>query len=152
MIKTKIVRIKKIRAVKNREISDIVQFISDNENHNTGEIIITILDDEGIRKINKEYLDRDKTTNVITFSYIEDFNENISPVISEIFINFDAAKREGKEVGITSRERFFQLLIHGVLHGFGYEHVNVSDEEVEKMLKKEILYYNNIMEKFAYEG
>lgn len=148
---TKIIRKKRADILKSRDIKKIVDFVSGEEEYFSGEIVITIVNDKLIREINRDYLDRDKSTNVISFSYIEDFDEKISPVISEIFINIDAAAREAKEVDITTKDRAFQLIIHGVLHGFGYEHVGVDKETAGKMFQKEVLYYNKLNEILKYE-
>ena len=150
-IKTTIIKKRKTTLIKNRDIKKITEYIAGNEGFNEGEIVFTLVDDNDITIINRDFLGRDKSTNVITFSYINDFDEKISPVLAEIFININAAKREAKEVSISTRERIFQLIIHGILHGFGYEHVRVSKKEAGKMLEKEILYYNKLKIILAYE-
>ena len=146
MIKTTVIRKKRTDFLKTKDIKKIAGYISDKEGYFKGEIIVTIVDDKVIKEINRDYLNKDKSTNVITFSYIDDFDENISPVLSEIFINVDAAAREAKAVEISTKNRAFQLIIHGLLHGFGYEHVGVDDETAGKMIEKEILYYKKLNE------
>ena len=115
--------------------------IAKEEEVNEGSFVITFAGTEEIIRINKEYLEREGSTNVIAFSYIKGFNREISPVIAEIFINTDRAFEEAEEAKIDLMERFWKLLIHGILHGLDYEHENVPDSEAKKMMRKEELYF-----------
>ncbi len=119
-----------------------MNLITGEEGITTGTFIFTFTDSEGIREINRQFLNRDRDTNVITFSYINDFSPEISPVIAEIFINTDRVFSEAEEAGITPEERFWQLVIHGILHGLDYEHEGVPEEVRREMETRETRYYN----------
>ena len=116
--------------------------IATEEGVKEGTFLVTFTDDVEIRKLNKDYLGRDRDTNVITFSYISDFNPDISPVIAEIFINTDRVIREAKDAEMDIMERFYELIIHGVLHGLDYEHENVPEEVRQQMEEREAYYKN----------
>lgn len=102
------------------------------------EISLLLVDDDGIREINKHYLGRDYPTNVISFSLSEGEFGNINPhVLGDIIISAETALRDAQEAEITFDDEVDFLLIHGLLHLLDYNHENVSHEEAEKMKKKE---------------
>ncbi len=80
------------------------------------ELIIT--DNEEIQKLNKEYRNTDKPTDVLSFPL-----ENIpfSP-LGSIIISIDKAKEKAKELGHTVDEELTLLFVHGLLHLLGYDH------------------------------
>ncbi|HUV50622.1 MAG TPA: rRNA maturation RNase YbeY [Anaerolineae bacterium] len=101
-----------------------------------GELSILIVDDLQIEALNKRYLDRSGPTNVIAFPMREGRFSNITPqLLGDVVISVEAAMREGELAKISMEDRFDQLLIHGVLHLFGYDHEK-SKEEADKMENK----------------
>ena len=63
--------------------------------------------------------------------------DNINPyLLGDIVISIETAFRESKVGGMTIDERFYELLIHGILHLFGFDHEG-PDEEAERMEAKE---------------
>lgn len=100
------------------------------------ELSILIVDDPHIEKLNREYLNRKGPTNVIAFPMQEGDFSNITPyLLGDVVISIDTAKKEGKIAGITTMERFTQLLVHGTLHLIGYDHEK-SEKEAKKMETK----------------
>jgi len=88
------------------------------------ELSILITDDKGISELNEKYLQRKGPTNVIAFPMREGRFTQIMPnLLGDIVISADAAKRESKIAKIDFQIRFFELLIHGILHLLGYDHV-----------------------------
>lgn len=101
-----------------------------------GELSILILDDEGISELNREYLNRQGPTNVIAFPMLEGDFSDISPqLLGDVAISVETAEREAGQAGISFDERFTQLLVHGILHLFGYDHEN-TEEEAARMEEK----------------
>jgi len=101
------------------------------------EISILFTDDEYISQLNKRYLNREGPTNVIAFPLLEKEEERMGiPILGDIIISVDTAKREAEEAGIDLEERLLRLVIHGILHLLGYDHER-SPEEEEKMQKEE---------------
>lgn len=88
-----------------------------------GELSILIVDDADISDLNETYLHRTGPTNVIAFPMREGDFPQISPqMLGDVAISAETARREAGAAGIPFRERFVQLLVHGVLHLFGYDH------------------------------
>jgi probable rRNA maturation factor len=87
------------------------------EGRERGEISLTLLDDEAIRVLNREYLDRDRVTDVIAFS----LGSEESPV-GDVYVGADQALRQAGEYGVPVAEELVRLTIHGTLHVLGHDH------------------------------
>ena len=100
------------------------------------ELSILIVDDQQIAQLNHQYLNREGPTNVIAFPMRQGPFSDIAPnVLGDVVISADTAKREAKSAGISTQDRFDQLLIHGTLHLLGYDHEH-SAAEALKMEEK----------------
>jgi len=109
------------------------------------EISIVLTDDETIRILNKQYLERDKSTNVISFSLQEGEYGNVNPqILGDVVISLDTAERDARKGNLTLEEEIDFLLIHGILHLLGYNHENTSKDETIKMQQKEKKLFNQI--------
>jgi len=105
---------------------------------NNKEISLIFIDDDDIRKINRDYLGRDNPTNVIAFSLLEGEFGDINPhMLGDIVISVETALRDARESGISFDDEVDFLMIHGMLHLLGYNHENTPPEESEKMKNKE---------------
>jgi probable rRNA maturation factor len=88
-----------------------------------GELSIVLVDDAAIAELNRDYLHREGPTNVIAFPMRSGEFADISPhLLGDVVISMDTADRESRQACIHPDERFFQLLVHGILHLFGYDH------------------------------
>lgn len=105
--------------------------------HN-GELSIVIVDDPQIEIINRQYLNRSRPTNVLAFPMQEGSFSDINPfLLGDVVISAETCDKEAKAAGIDFNERFDQLLVHGILHLFGYDHEN-DEKEASKMEKKSV--------------
>lgn len=94
-----------------------------------GELSILIVDDPQIAELNKQYLNRKGPTNVISFPMRAGGFEDLNPqLLGDVVISVETAKREAGDAGISTNARLSQLLVHGILHLFGYDHENDEDE------------------------
>lgn len=105
------------------------------EGKKTGEINYIFCDDEYLLQVNKEYLQHDYYTDIITFDYVK--GKTIS---GDIFVSlpriFDNAETLSKDFD----SEFFRVLAHGILHLCGYK--DKTDEEISEMRNKEDYYLN----------
>ncbi|MEA2014310.1 MAG: rRNA maturation RNase YbeY, partial [Thermodesulfobacteriota bacterium] len=105
------------------------------------EISLTLLDDEGITKINSQYLSRDYPTNVIAFSMTEGEFGDINPnILGDVIISAETALRDAKTGGISLEDEIDYLMIHGILHLLGYDHKLPEETEEMKEKEKEIFF------------
>ena len=101
------------------------------------ELSIVITDDADIAELNETYLNHIGPTNVISFPMQEGEFSGVSPLLlGDVVISADTALKEGEEAGTGLEYRFYELLIHGILHLFGYDH-ELSDEEYDRMEAKQ---------------
>jgi probable rRNA maturation factor len=104
------------------------------------ELTIRFVDAEEGRELNRGYRGKDYATNVLTFAYNE--GEEIAddePTRADIILCTDVLQREALEQKKSVEEHTAHLIVHGVLHAQGYDHLD--DEEAEEMegLETEIL-------------
>lgn len=111
------------------------------ENANNAEASIIITDNQEIRKINKEYRNIDKETDVISFALEDDETFINIPVriLGDIYISIDKAKLQAEEYGHSLKRELAFLTVHGMLHLLGFDHMNKEDEKVMFKKQDEIL-------------
>ena len=104
------------------------------------ELTIRFVDAEEGRELNRGYREKDYATNVLTFAYNEgeDYAED-EPTRADIILCTDVLEKEAAEQKKTVEEHTAHLIVHGVLHAQGYDHMD--DEEATEMegLETEIL-------------
>ena len=119
------------------QIEDLINFAKEKENiHEDAELSVTFVNKDEIQEINKNYRDKDRVTDVISFALEEDEPDiiglDIPRVLGDIIICTDVANHSfERELG------FFAL--HGFLHLLGYDHMNEEDEKEMFGRQKEIL-------------
>jgi len=100
------------------------------------EISLTLVDDAGITDINRQYLGRNRPTNVIAFSMNEgDFGDINPTLLGDIIISSETAFRDSQAGDLSFEDELDYLIIHGVLHLLGYDHELPA--EAEEMAEKE---------------
>lgn len=102
---------------------------------------IVIVDNNKIREINKEYRKKDKVTDVISFAFEDnkDIEYESFRFLGEIYISLEKAKEQAKEYGHSEQREICYLIVHGLLHLLGYDHINKTDKEKMRSLEEEIL-------------
>jgi probable rRNA maturation factor len=102
------------------------------------ELSILIVDDAAIQEINREYLQRDHPTNVISFSQQEgEMLGGPDTLLGDVVISAETAARDATEAGIEMFDELVFLLLHGILHLLGYDHERGTQAEAERMEAKE---------------
>ncbi len=103
---------------------------------------IIIVDNEYIHKINRDYRNIDRETDVITFA-LEDEDSVVLPgderVLGDIYISIDKVKSQAKEYGHSERRELLFLAIHGFYHLLGYDHMTEEDEKIMFTKQEKVL-------------
>jgi probable rRNA maturation factor len=134
--------------INRRRIRATVMKLLNHLNRSDKELSLTFVDDEMIRGLNKQFLNRDKSTNVLSFSLQEGEFSQVNPeILGDIVISVDTAQKDAAKSGFPVEQEIDFLIIHGLLHLCGYNHENTSPAETRKMQKKEqelfkLLYYS----------
>lgn len=92
-------------------------------------ISVTITDDETIRNMNKEYLKRDYTTDVLSFNIDENMPDG-RYYLGDVVVNKEQAKRQAKDYANTEAQELAALVEHGVLHLLGVHHADDDEHTV----------------------
>ena len=101
-----------------------------------GEISILLADDSLIAQLNQQYRNRQGPTNVIAFAMREGQFADLTPhLLGDVVISMDTTAAEAQNAGIGMDRRFRELLIHGILHLFGYDHEK-SEADARRMAEK----------------
>ena len=95
-------------------------------------INIIITDDVSVRTLNKDYRNKNKTTDVLSFVW------NDEDLLGEVYISYEQVCKQAPRFDNTEQEEMERVLAHGILHIMGYDHIKESDRKV--MRAKEEFY------------
>ena len=106
---------------------------------------IIFIDDIKMHEMNKMYRGIDRTTDVLSFALNDEksFKADID-VLGDIYVSIPKMKEQAIEYGHSEKRELSFLVIHGLLHLLGYDHMEESDEKVMFSLQEEILAYAGI--------
>ena len=98
-----------------------------------GKIQYSFVSDENILELNREFLNHDYYTDIITFD-----SSLVNIINGEIFISFDTVLTNAEELGIKVLDELYRVIIHGLMHLVGYK--DSSEDEKKLMRLKENTY------------
>lgn len=117
---------------------------------------LSLSNDEEVHRLNKEFRNMDKPTNVLSFANIDapDFGEELADCdnvleLGDIIIALETMEKEAKEQNISLHDHLSHLLVHGLLHLLGYDHQ--EDDEAEHMESLEVKILQQLNIKNPYE-
>lgn len=109
-------------------------------------VSVSLIDDNAIHEINREYRHIDRPTDVISFAFLDNdpnreklLKSKSEVVLGDIYISIDRAAAQSKEYGHSERRELLFLFIHGLLHLLGYDHMTLEDEHIMFPLQEKIL-------------
>ena len=123
------------------------------------EVNLTLTDNEGIHEINREYREIDNPTDVLSFPMLsyeqagdfskleEDYDDNFNPdtgeiILGDIIISVDKVVEQAESYGHSIEREFAFLIVHSMLHLFGYDHM--TPEEAAEMEEKQRVILNEL--------
>ena len=117
------------------------------------ELTLRLVDEEEISDLNYRYRQQDKPTNVLAFpSNIPDNIELDFPLLGDLIICPAVLARECLELERTVEAHWAHIVIHGVLHLLGYDHINDSDTEIMQSLETKLLATLGFSDPYQLEG
>jgi probable rRNA maturation factor len=126
--------------IKKREVEDTIKRVLRSEGVDSS-VDVIFVDDDFMRKLNRKFTRRKKTTDVLSFGMNEGENMTVGyPGLGDIYISLDQAKRQAVDYGISIKEETSRLVVHGLLHLLGYDHNNKT--QMKTMKEKEEAYLN----------
>ncbi len=142
---------------------DVISFTMEHEHFPfEAEISLTLTDNEGIWKVNKEFREIDRPTDVLSFPMLEyDVSGDFSQIenqtedcfnpdtgeilLGDIIISVDKVREQAEEYGHSMQREFAFLIVHSMLHLFGYDHMEEQEAAVMEGKQREILECLNIL-------
>lgn len=109
------------------------------ENKEKENVSVAFVSATEIQKLNKKYRKKDKPTDVLSFERVSDFKEECS----EVVICPSIVRDQSKDSLLPLKKELAKMVIHGILHNFGYDH-EISKAEEERMFKKQDYYLSKI--------
>lgn len=106
------------------------------------EVSLSIVDEDQIHKLNKEYRNVDRKTDVLSFPMDEKaYDDEGNPIIllGDIVICLDVAKDQALDFGHSFEREIMYLICHSTLHLLGYDHIEEDDKKVMRAKEKEIM-------------
>jgi probable rRNA maturation factor len=122
-----------------KKISEWLYLIAKSENFSISELNYIFCDDKFLYSLNTEYLNHDTLTDVISFNY----SEGMGQIIGDIYISIERVFENAKTYNKTNENELFRVMVHGLLHLFGYSDYSKTEKSV--MTKKED-YYLSLLE------
>lgn len=103
---------------------------------------LTLVDDGAIRELNREHRGKDKATDVLSFSLVENGSASAERLLGDVVISIDTARRQASEYDASLQDELYRLLIHGILHVLGHDHERADERRMmvaaERRLAKAI--------------
>ncbi|HPP87930.1 MAG TPA: rRNA maturation RNase YbeY [bacterium] len=106
---------------------------------NNCELNVYIVSDNFIQKLNVEYRNKNKPTDVLSFSINEKNPETGKILLGELLLAIDTIINQAQEYNITPSEEFFRMITHGILHLIGMTHENANKKRKMTLKTNEIL-------------
>lgn len=117
---------------KKRLVRWITSVVKD-EGRTLGNVSYIFCSDEYLWSMNKEYLNHDYYTDIITFDYVKD-----NVISGDLFVSYDRIKDNAEKFNVLRETELLRVMIHGVLHLVGYDDIT---DELEKEIHQREDYY-----------
>jgi probable rRNA maturation factor len=102
------------------------------------EISVLLTDDAEQRELNRQWREKDSSTNVLSFPQIEPFGP-VTGLLGDISLARETLEREAAELGKSLDDHFTHLMVHGFLHILGYDHLDETEAVQMESLETQIL-------------
>ncbi|MBT8262763.1 MAG: rRNA maturation RNase YbeY [Bacteroidia bacterium] len=122
------------------EVSDWIRGTIMSEGYKLGEITFVFCDDSYLLEINKEFLQHDTYTDIISFDYSLG-----KEVHGEIYISIERVQENAVEFETQFRDELHRVIIHGVLHLCGYNDKETNDKVLMRTRENECLLARNFL-------
>ena len=124
----------KMPKIRKRENTAWIKAVAASYGKKVGEIAYIFVNDEKILEVNRQYLQHDYYTDIITFDYCE------GDVISgDLFISLDTVRTNAEQVGTTYEQELHRVIIHGILHLCGINDKGPGEREIMEAAENKAL-------------
>ena len=124
----------KMPQLRRRDTSAWIKAVAATYGRRVGEIGYLFCDDEKILEVNREYLQHDYYTDIITFDYDED-----DIISGDLVISLDTVRTNAEQFGKTYEEELYRVIIHGILHLCGINDKGPGEREIMEAAENKAL-------------
>lgn len=129
------------------QIKEKLDFLLDTLSYTNFDLGVLLTTNKTIKFYNKEYRQKDKATDILSFPYHPQLkagerikvNEEEDKNLGDMIISLEYVQDDAKKLGVTFAQRMDVLLVHGVCHLLGYDHIEDADYEVMKVEEARLL-------------
>ena len=122
----------KMPAIRRRDISAWIKAVAATYGKRVGDIGYIFCNDEKILEVNRQYLQHDYYTDIITFDYSDDalLTGRKDTIAGDLFISLDTVRTNAEQQGTTYDEELHRVIIHGILHLCGINDKGPGEREI----------------------
>lgn len=131
----------KMPKIKKRETTNWIKRVAASYNRKIGEIAYIFCSDEKILEVNREYLQHDYYTDIITFDYCEG-----NVISGDLFISLDTVKTNSEQFNTEYDEELHRTIIHGILHLCGINDKGPGEREIMEKAENKALAERTVTE------
>ena len=124
--------------VSKKELKEAIKDLTQQEGKTLKDLSLVFTDDDYLLEVNKQYLNHDYFTDVITFDY-----SSFPEVSGDVMISLDRVKDNAATLNQSFELEFYRVVFHGVLHLCGYK--DKTDADAAVMRSKEDFYINRFV-------
>ena len=124
----------KMPDIKKRETSAWIKKVAATYGKKCGDIAYIFCNDEKILEVNKEYLQHDYFTDIITFDYSE-----ADSISGDLFISLDTVRSNSEQLGVSYQQELHRVIIHGILHLCGIDDKGEGEREIMEAAENKAL-------------
>ena len=121
-------------AIKKRETTAWIKAVADTYGKKVGEIAYIFCSDEKILEVNRQYLQHDYYTDIITFDYCED-----KKLSGDLFISLDTVRTNAEQFNAPYETELYRVIIHGILHLCGINDKGPGEREIMEAAENKAL-------------
>jgi rRNA maturation RNase YbeY len=131
--------------VSKKDLKEAVKNLAIQEGKVLKDLSLVFTDDDYLLEVNKQYLNHDYFTDVITFDY-----SSFPEVSGDVMISLDRVKDNAQSLNQSYELEFYRVVFHGVLHLCGYK--DKTDADAKVMRAKEDFYINRFVSRETIEN
>ncbi len=131
----------KMPAIRRRDTSAWIKTVAASYDKKVGSIAYIFCNDDKILEVNRQYLQHDYYTDIITFDYCEDeeMMGNKNTISGDLFISLDTVRTNAEQQGTTYDEELHRVIIHGILHLVGINDKGPGEREIMEAAENKAL-------------
>lgn len=120
--------------IRRRDNSAWVKCVAAFYGRKVGDVAYIFCDDEEILRVNRQYLQHDYYTDIITFDYDED-----NVISGDLFISLDTVRTNAEQLGVSYEQELNRVIIHGILHLCGINDKGPGEREIMEAAENKAL-------------